>query len=98
VGQCSEGPSRSTGMHANDRRACGSAITIPLWLDNAATGYSRSMRSTMSSYAGLPEHHLRATLELLVTTSVTSSTDTAEDSDGWAGANFSGLRNLEGLR
>jgi hypothetical protein len=52
----------------------------------------------MSSYAGLPEHHLRATLELLATTSVTSSVDSMEDSDGWAGADFSGFCKPEGLR
>jgi hypothetical protein len=56
------------------------------------------MRSTKSSYAGLPEHHLHATLELLATTSVTSSTDSTEDSDGWAGADFSRLRNPGALR
>jgi hypothetical protein len=71
---------------------------FPYGLDNAATGYSRSMHSTMSSYAGLPEHHLRAALELLATTSETSSADSTEDSDRWAGADFSGLRNPEGLR
>jgi hypothetical protein len=51
----------------------------------------------MSSYAGLLEHHLCATLELLATTSVKSSADSMEDSDGWAGADFFGLRNPEGL-
>jgi hypothetical protein len=73
------------------------ASAFPYGLDNAAMGYSHSMRPTMSSYAGLPEHHLRATLELLATTSVTSSTDFAEDSDGWIGADFYRLHNLEGL-
>jgi hypothetical protein len=34
---------------------------------------------------------------LLATTSVTSSTDSVEDSDGWAKADFSGLCNPEGL-
>jgi hypothetical protein len=29
---------------------------------------------------------------------VTSSADSVEDNDGWAGADFSGLRNPEGLR
>jgi hypothetical protein len=86
------------GVHVSDRRACGSAVAIPLWLDNVATCYSRSMRSIMSSYAGLPEYHLRATLELLATTLVMSTADSAEDCDGWAGADFSGLRNPEGLR
>jgi hypothetical protein len=52
----------------------------------------------MSSYAGLPEHHLCATLELLAATSVTSNADSVEDSDGWAGANFSRLHNPQGLR
>jgi hypothetical protein len=52
----------------------------------------------MSSYMGLPEHHLHTTLELLETTSMTSSADSTEDSDGWARANFSGLRNPEDLR
>jgi hypothetical protein len=56
------------------------------------------MRSTISSYMGLPEHHLRATLELLATTSMTFNADSTEDSDGWARADFSGLRNLEDLR
>jgi hypothetical protein len=51
----------------------------------------------MSSYARLPEHQLRATLELLATTSVTSNAESAEDNDGWADAGFFGLRNPEGL-
>jgi hypothetical protein len=70
---------------------------FPYGLDNPAMGHSRSMHSAMSSYAGLPEHHLRATLELLATTSVTSSADSAEDSDGWAGVEFSRLRNPKDL-
>jgi hypothetical protein len=52
----------------------------------------------MSSYAGLPEHHLCATLELLATTSETSSADSTEDSDRWVGADFSRLRDPKGLR
>jgi hypothetical protein len=51
---------------------------FPYGFNNAATGYSRSMRSTMSSCAGLPEHYLRTPLELLATTSVTSSTDSTK--------------------
>jgi hypothetical protein len=47
---------------------------------------------------GLPEHHLCTPLELLTTTSVTSSTDSTEDSDGWAGVDSSGLHNPEDLR
>jgi hypothetical protein len=60
-------------------------------------GYSRSMHSTVSSNAGLPEHHLRATLELLATPSETSSTDSTKDSDRWAGADFSGLHDPDDL-
>jgi hypothetical protein len=71
---------------------------FPYELDNAATSYSCSMCSTMSSYAGLPEHHLRTTLELLATTSETSSVDSMEDSDRWASVDFSGLRDPMGLR
>jgi hypothetical protein len=63
---------------------------FPYGPDNAATSYSRSMHSTMSSYIGLPEYCLRATLELLATTSETSSTDSTEDNDRWASADFSG--------
>jgi hypothetical protein len=98
VGQCSEGPSRSMGSTSVTGGPMAATSPFPHGLDNAATSYSRSMRSTMSSYVGLPKHHLRATLELLATTSVTSSTDSTEDSDGWAGANFSRLHNPEGLR
>jgi hypothetical protein len=46
---------------------------------------------------GLPKHHLRTTLELLATTSVTSSIDSAENSEGWAGADFSRICNSEDL-
>jgi hypothetical protein len=52
----------------------------------------------MSSYMGLPKHHLHATLKLPANTSVTSSADSTEDNDGWAGADFSRLHNPEGLR
>jgi hypothetical protein len=71
---------------------------FPYGLDNAATIHSRSMRPTMSACTGLPEYLLLTTFELSGTTTETSSTDSSEDSDGWTGADFSGLRNLEGLR
>lgn len=66
---------------------------FPYGLDNAAAAYSPSVLFAMSSYAGLPEHHLHSTLKLLVTT-----TDFEEGSDAWAGANFSRLRDLEAMR
>jgi hypothetical protein len=94
----SEEPSYSMGSTS----AIGGPVAMPspfsYGLDNATTGYSRSMHSTISSYAGLPEHRLRATLELLATTLETSSTDFMEDSDRWAGADFSRLHDPEGLR
>jgi hypothetical protein len=52
----------------------------------------------MSSYAGSPEHRLHTTFELLAITSETSSTDSSEDSDGWADVDFSELHDPEGLR
>jgi hypothetical protein len=52
----------------------------------------------MSSYAGLPEHHICTPLELLATTSVTASTNSTEDSDGWVRVDFSRLHNPKDLR
>jgi hypothetical protein len=98
AGQHSEEPSHSTGSTSTIGGPAAAPSPFPYGLDNAATGYSRSMRSTMSSYTGLLEHHLRATLELLAITSVTSSADSTKDSDRWASADFSRLRNPEGLR
>jgi hypothetical protein len=69
--------------------------SLPYGLNNADAGYSLSMCSTMSPYMGVPEHHLRTPLEFLTTTSMPSSTDSTEGSDGWAGGDSAGLRNLE---
>jgi hypothetical protein len=52
----------------------------------------------MSSCAKLLERHLHTTFELLATTLETSSTDSSEDSDGWASADFSELHDPERLR
>jgi hypothetical protein len=72
--------------------------SLPYGLNNAATIHSRSMCPAMSSCTGLPKHRLHTTFELLATTLETSSTDSSEDSDEWAGADFSGLRDPKGLR
>jgi hypothetical protein len=77
VGQCSRGPLHSMGSTSVTGGLTAAPLSFPHGFDNAAMGYSRSMRSIMSSYAGLPEHHLCAALELLATTLVTSSTDSA---------------------
>jgi hypothetical protein len=71
---------------------------FPYGLDNTAMIHSRSMRPAMSSCVGLPEYHLPTTFEFSKTMTETSSIDSSEDSDKWAGADFSGLRDLEGLR
>jgi hypothetical protein len=73
-------------------------LPFPYRLDNATMIHSRSMRPAMSACAGLPEYRLLTTFELSGTTIETSSIDSSEDSDGWTGVDFSGLRNLEGLR
>jgi hypothetical protein len=70
---------------------------FPYGLDNAAMIHSWSMRPAMSARVGLPEYRLLATFELSGCTIETSSTDSSEDSDGWTGVDFSGLRDLEVL-
>jgi hypothetical protein len=65
VEQRFEGLSRSMGSTSMTGGPVAAPSPFPYGLDNAATGYSRSMCSTMSSYMGLPEHHLHATLDSL---------------------------------
>jgi hypothetical protein len=98
VRQHFEEPSYSTGSTSTTGGPVTALSPFPYGVDNAAMSYFRSMRFTMSSYAGLFEHHLYATLELLMTTSEISSIDSVEDSDWWAGTDFSRLCNPEGLR
>jgi hypothetical protein len=45
----------------------------------------------------LPRHHLESLSELLAGTVTSSSIDSKEDDGGWAGADFSGLNDLEAL-
>jgi hypothetical protein len=67
-------------------------------LDNAAMIHSRSIQPAMGSCARLPQYRLPTTFELSETTTETSSIGSSGDSDGWAGADSSGLRDTEGLR
>jgi hypothetical protein len=59
AGQCSRGSSCSMGSTSATGEPMAAPSSFPYGLNNAAIGYSRSMPSTMSSYMGLPEHHLR---------------------------------------
>jgi hypothetical protein len=92
-----EEPSRYTGSASVARVSVAVLSPFPYGLNNATMIHPHSMHLAMSSCVGLPKHHLHTTFELLATTSETSSTDSSEDSDGWAGADFSGLHDPEGL-
>jgi hypothetical protein len=63
----------------------------PYGLHNATRTYGRLIRPVEDTSAGLLCHHLQSLLELLVSPTASSSADSEEDNDGWAGANFSGL-------
>jgi hypothetical protein len=63
--RCSRGSSRPVGSAPATRGIVVVPSSFPYGLNNVATGYSRSMRPTMSSYMGLPEHHLRTPLSSL---------------------------------
>jgi hypothetical protein len=58
---------------------------------NATMTYSRLTQPADDTSAGLPCHHLQSLLELLASTTVSSSIDSEEDSGGWVGADFFGL-------
>jgi hypothetical protein len=65
VGQHSRGSSRSAGSTSATGGPVAAPSSFPYGLNNVATGYSRSMRPTMSSYMGLTEHHLCTPLSFL---------------------------------
>jgi hypothetical protein len=86
------------GIHIGDGRAHGSAVIISLWTQQC----SHRLLPLDALYHELLHGASRASsthpLWLLTTTSVTSSIDSMEDSDGWAGVDSSGLHNPEDLR
>jgi len=65
---------------------------FPYGLNNAATAYTSSVSTNLTAYTELPGHHLCSTVDLLTTTPASTYADSSEDSDAWAGADFSGLR------
>ena len=67
-------------------------LVLPYGLKNAAASYASSVSTSLSAYADLPGHHLRSTLDLIATPSVSSYPEEASSrEDAWVGADFSGL-------
>ena len=63
----------------------------PFGLRNAAVAYA-------SAHAEPSGRHRRFTLDFSTATSTHTHTDSSEEDETWAGANFSGLRDLEAMR
>jgi len=62
---------------------------IPFGLRNAAATYASSVSTSLSAYTDLRGHHLRSTLDLIVTPPVSSyPEDPTSGDDEWAGADF----------
>lgn len=80
------------------KEASGNTVLVSLRVEQRRQTYASSVSAAMSAYAKLPGHHLRSTLDLLASTLASTYTDSAEDSDSWAGADFSGLCDPEALR
>jgi hypothetical protein len=73
-------------------------LAWPYGLHNATRTYGRLIQPVEDTSVGLSCHHLQSLLELLVSPMASSSADSEEDNDGWAGANFSELDDPGALR
>jgi hypothetical protein len=89
-------PPPSTRLTSPARRPAATSSPFSYGMDSA-TAYSSSASIAMSAYTELPGHHLLSTLDLLVTMPASTYADFVEDSDSWAGADFSRLRDPEAL-
>jgi hypothetical protein len=54
---------------------------FPFGLDSVAQVYASSISTSMSAYEELPGHHLRSTLDLIVSTPASEYLDSAETPD-----------------
>ena len=69
---------------------------LPFRLRCTAATYASSASTSLSAYADLSGHHLRSTLDLIATPSVSSyPKDPTSGEDEWAGADFSGCGDPE---
>ena len=60
-------------------------------------GFGNTAAAYASAHAEPPEHHQCFALDLIATTSTHTHADSSEEDEAWAGANFSGLRDLEAM-
>ena len=67
----------------------------PFGLSNAATAYASAYASTHAEPSG---RHQRFALDLIATTSTHTHTDSSEEDEAWARADFSGLHDPEAMR
>jgi hypothetical protein len=59
-------------------QATTSPSAFPFGLDPVARAYASSVSTSMSAYEKLPGHHLRSTLDLVVSTSASEYLDSTE--------------------